>query len=158
MLPHFMAFSYGSGNGEVFPLASTKPRFATIVLSSLLISAAPAFAHHSFNAEFDGAKCADFTGTLTGYDWENPHAYFNLDIKDDGGAVSSWTFEAVSVAWMKRSGTQRRDFIDNIGKVVKVRACLAKNGTKRAAAETIKTPDGRTLRVGTDYEHGESPN
>jgi hypothetical protein len=41
---------------------------------------------------------------------------------------------------------------------VKVRACLAKNGTKRAAAETIKTPDGRTLRVGTDYEHGETTN
>jgi len=44
-----------------------------------------------------------------------------------------------------------------MGKMVTVRACLGKSATaKRAAAETVKMPDGRTLRVGSDYEHGEN--
>jgi hypothetical protein len=119
----------------------------------LLLLALSAFAHHSFTAEFDASKCVDFIGTLTSYDWENPHAYFNVDVKD-GSSTTVWSFQTVSLAYMKRSGTQRRDFVDIVGKTVTVRACPSKNGAKRAAAETIKTPDGKTLRVGDDYEHG----
>jgi len=118
----------------------------------LFLAAAPAFAHHSFIAEFDGDKCVDMTGTFTKFEWDNPHGYFYLDVKDDKSAVVSWTFETVSLAWLKRSGTTRQDFEDAVGKVVTVRACLAKNGSPRAAAETLKMPDGRVLRVGTDYE------
>jgi hypothetical protein len=128
---------------------------AAAVALGLFSFAVPASAHHSFVAEFDSTKCTDITGTLTKFEWENPHGYFYMDAKDAGGNVASWSFETVSIAWLKRSGTQRQDFIDNVGKVITVRACLAKNGTKnRAAAETLKTADGRMLRVGTDYEHG----
>ena len=37
---------------------------AAIVCGAVLL-AAPAFAHHSFAAEWDSTKCRDFTGTLT---------------------------------------------------------------------------------------------
>ena len=97
------------------------------------------------------------TGTLTKVDWENPHVYFYVDLKDADSQVTPWSFEAVSVAYLKRSGIQKQDFLDNVGKAVTVRACLGKSGSsKRAAAETIKMPDGRTLRVGSDYEHGQN--
>src|SRR5260370_40951314 len=43
-------------------------------------AAMPASAHHAFAAEFDKDKCADFSGTLTNIDWENPHAYFTMDV------------------------------------------------------------------------------
>src|ERR1700722_1628008 len=119
-----------------------------------LFMALPAFAHHTFSVEYDKDKCSDMTGTLTNVDWQNPHVYFNVDLKDANNQVASWTFEAVSTAYLKRSGIQRQDFIDNVGKVVTVRACLRKNSDlKRAAAETVKIADGRTLKVGSDYEH-----
>lgn len=128
-------------------------RSLSVAIIVLFCSALPVFAHHSFTAEFDGAKCANMTGTLTKIEWENPHGYFYMDIKDADGSSASWTFETVSIAWLKRSGTQRQDFLDNIGKVVTVRACLAKSASKnRGAAETLKMADGRTLTVGTDYE------
>jgi hypothetical protein len=120
-----------------------------------LFLAIPSYAHHSFAAEFDATKCADFNGTLTSLEWQNPHGYFHVDVKGPSGAVESWTFQTVSIITLKRSGTQRKDFEDNIGKAVYVRACLAKNGVKnRAAAETLKLSDGQLRIVGQEVEHG----
>jgi hypothetical protein len=119
----------------------------------LLVAAVPASPHHSFAAEFDANKCMDLTGTFVSFEWQNPHGYFHLDVKDASGSVTAWTFETVSLSTLKRSGTERKDFTDNVGKTVTVRACLAKNGAKnRAAAETIKLSDGQVHRIGQDVE------
>ena len=130
-------------------------RFASVLLAvfGLLAARNSAAAHHSFAAEFDANKCMDLTGTFASFEWQNPHGYFHLDVKEPNGNVTSWTFETVSLSTLKRSGTERKDFADNIGKTVTVRACLAKNGTKnRAAAETIKLSDGQVHRIGQDVE------
>jgi hypothetical protein len=124
-----------------------------LAVLGLLASALPLSAHHSFAAEFDANKCMDLTGTFTSFEWQNPHGYFHLDVKDPNGNVTAWTFETVSLSTLKRSGTERKDFADSVGKTVTVRACLAKNGEKnRAAAETIKLPDGQVHRIGQDVE------
>jgi len=129
------------------------PAFLLILVLS---AAAPAFAHHTFSIEYDVTKCSNMTGTLTKLDWENPHVYFHIDIKDANNQVSSWSFESLSVAYLKRAGIERLDFLDNIGKVVTVRACLARGSATRAAASTLKLADGRTLKVGSDYENGQN--
>ena len=128
---------------------------AVVVGIGLLVLAVPSYAHHSFAAEFDAKKCADFTGTLTSIEWQNPHGYFHVDVKNADGAVEPWTFQTVSIITLKRSGTSRRDFLDNVGKNIYVRGCLAKNGVKyRAAAETMKLTDGQLRIVGQEVERG----
>ena len=128
---------------------------AAVAAIGLVFLAVPSYAHHSFAAEFDATKCADFTGTLTAIEWQNPHGYFHVDVKNASGVVEPWTFQTVSIITLKRSGTSRRDFLDNVGKPVFVRGCLAKNGVKnRAAAETMKMSDGQVRIVGQEVERG----
>ena len=119
-----------------------------LMLFGLAFNGLPAFAHHGFQAEFDGSKVIYITGTLTRLEWENPHAYFWVEAKDDKGKVTTWAFEGASPIAVKRTGTVRADFTSNIGKTVTVRAVPGKDGTAKGAAETIKLPDGREVVVG----------
>jgi hypothetical protein len=92
---------------------------AVIVASALAGVLPPALrAHHSFAAEWDATKCREFTGTLTRLDWQNPHPYFFVDIKDASGKVENWSFQAYSPVTLRRNGTDRQVFLDNINKEV----------------------------------------
>ena len=79
---------------------------ATVALA-LCATASPSMAHHSFAAEWDSKKCRDFTGTLTRLDWQNPHPYFYIDVKDAAGTVEHWSFQAYSPVTLRRNGTDR---------------------------------------------------
>ena len=122
---------------------------AAAIICGLFVGATPSSAHHSFAAEFDGKNCRDFTGTLTKLDWQSPHAYFYMDVKDANGKVENWSFQTYALITLRRSGTDRQVFIENIGKEVWVRGCVAKNGKERyAAAGTLKFSDGVLRQVG----------
>ena len=122
---------------------------AAVMTCGLVLVAAPTFAHHSFDAEFDGRNCKEFTGKLTKLDWQSPHPYFYINIKDATGQVQNWSFQTYAPITLRRNGTERQVFIDNIGKEVWVRGCLARNGkTNYAAAGTMKFPDGVLRQVG----------
>src|SRR3954464_5346198 len=90
-------------------------------------TAMPLAAHHSFAAEWDSTNCREFTGTLTKIDWQNPHPYFYVDVKDASGKVENWSCQAYSPVTLRRNGTDRKVFLDNVGKDVWVRGCLARN-------------------------------
>lgn len=121
-----------------------------VALLVLLITvASTTAAHHSFAAEWDANNCRDFSGTLTKIDWQNPHPYFFVDVKDTSGKVASWSFQAYSPITLRRNGTDRQVFLDNVGKEVRVRGCLAKNGKPNAAAAgTLRFTDGVLRQVG----------
>jgi hypothetical protein len=111
--------------------------------------ALPSAAHHSFAAEFDAGNCRDFTGTLTALDWQSPHAYFYLDVADDEGNVENWSFQTYALITLRRNGTGRQLFMENMGKQIWVRGCLARNGRERyAAAGTLRFTDGVLRQVG----------
>jgi hypothetical protein len=125
----------------------------------LLGTAVPSYAHHGFNVEFDASKCMDLHGTLTNLTWENPHAYFDMEVKDDSGKAMSWHLEMITPNALKRNGTTRQDFEANMGKLIWARACPARAGAgeTRGAAEYIKMADGIIRIVGQVPERNMTP-
>jgi len=119
----------------------------------LSLAAAPASAHHAFAVEFDAKACADVTGVLTRFNYDNPHAYIFLDVKNGGGQVEEATFQLSSTSNLRRGGATPAVLNANVGKEVVVRGCASRNGEKnRYAASFIKLADGTVQRLGQDVE------
>ena len=68
-------------------MRSTLVSFAAL---RLVLTAAPARAHHSFEAEYDSRRTITLTGVVTKLDWINPHAYVFLDAKGEDGTVKNY--------------------------------------------------------------------
>ena len=54
-----------------------------------------------------------------------------IAIKDASGKVENWSFQTYAPITLRRAGNDRQLFVDNIGKEVWVRGCLARNGTSK---------------------------
>ncbi len=120
---------------------------AVALIAGVLLVPAPSLAHHSFAAEFDGTKCREFTGTLTKLEWANPHGFFYVDVKGANGEVEHWSFQTYALITLRRAGNGREIFLENIGKEVWVRGCLARNGREHyAAAGTLRFASDGILR------------
>ena len=103
------------------------------VLALLLAAAAPALAHHSFDAEYDSNKVANISGFVTKVDWQNPHAFVYIDAADDKGAVKSFRVEMGPPYALVRGGW-KKDTVKVGDKVTVEGAALAKDGSNAAGS------------------------
>jgi hypothetical protein len=71
--------------------------------SSLLVLAAPSFAHHAWRG-YDMKKLSTLKGTVTGFDFGNPHVWMNLDVTNDKGDVEKWGVGGPSPSRMANAG------------------------------------------------------
>jgi Family of unknown function (DUF6152) len=81
--------------------------FPAAVVLLLLPLAGSTFAHHGFVSWFDMSRSVTVKGTVTSFDWTNPHAYIYLDVKDDKGAIVKWSAELGAIAMLTRAGWKR---------------------------------------------------
>ena len=75
---------------------------------ALVAWASPGSAHHSF-AQFDNSRSVTLTGTVTSFQWTNPHGYLEIDTDAaPGGAAKHYVFELTSPNMMSRGGWTSR--------------------------------------------------
>jgi hypothetical protein len=120
--------------------------------SALLLAALPSLAHHSFAAEYDGAKQSTIKGTVTQVEWINPHSWVHVDVTDENGKVAQWSCETAPPNILYRQGW-RRDSLKP-GDMVVVEGFLAKDGSHTMSARSVLTSDGKKLFAGSPTDGG----
>ena len=116
-------------------------------VAGLLVSVMPASAHHAFAAEFDAKKGIKVTGTITKLEWTNPHAWLYVNVKDESGKLTNWSFELGSPNGLVRQGWRRTSLKE--GDQVTIEGFLAKDGSNTANAHSVTLPDGRKVFAGS---------
>jgi Family of unknown function (DUF6152) len=120
--------------------------YLLILATELCIIASPVLAHHSFAADYDASKPVTVRGTVTKFEWMNPHARFYLDVKDDSGAITNWEFELGSPNTLMKSGWTRNSL--KIGDEVVVKGCRSKDYSNHGNATSILSGDGKVILSG----------
>jgi hypothetical protein len=103
-----------------------------LAVAALAVATGNAGAHHSVAGQFDAAKPAKITGTITKVDWINPHVYIHIDVPDDTGAVTTWRLESLPTAMMRKAGLTSELLISG-GQKVTAETILARDGTEHLA-------------------------
>jgi len=122
---------------------------AAFAFLALLSIGAPVWAHHAFTAAFDNSKSMTVTGVLSRVEWQNPHVWFYVDVKDANGAVTNWGFETASPNHLRNQDAGlRQDFLTNIGKAMTVSGYPAKGSEHKASASSVTFASGKILKMG----------
>ncbi len=107
--------------------------------------AAPALAHHSF-ALFDNQKTLTLDGTVTEFQFTNPHSWLEIDVPETEGGkltIKHWSLEMNNRVGLRRSGWRAKTL--QKGDKVKVNMHPMRDGSSAGQLTTVVTADGRTL-------------
>jgi uncharacterized protein DUF6152 len=134
-------------------------RYTALFLTAALmltIAAIPSIAHHSFAAEYDASKPVTLTGKVTKVEWQNPHTFFYVDVKDEKtNQVANWAVELGSPNSLMRLGWTRNSM--KIDDVVTIQGSLAKDGSKLVNARNVSLAStGQKLLTGSSGGDGEA--
>ena len=127
-------------------MTTTRARMGAAILALLgLAATAPAYAHHSF-AMFDNNHETKIAGTVTEFEWTNPHIYITLNVDDGKGGTKAYTVEGASPGILNRIGW-KFNLIKPGDKLLMVIAPL-RSGEPGGLLKEVKLPSGQVMNNG----------
>jgi hypothetical protein len=112
-----------------------------LFVALLLVSALSA--HHS-TAEYDLTRPAVVTGTVTRFEWANPHSHIYLDSAAPDGTTEPWVIEIDSPRALERQGWSKHRL--KPGDKITCSGARAKDGSPRMRCTQVALADGTLLQ------------
>jgi len=115
----------------------------SLLILTGLLAATGAPAHHSVVAEYDVDRPVSISGSIKRVEWQNPHIWYYIDVKDKDGAVSEWGVSGGAPGQLMRREITKD--VLQIGAVVSVEGFQARDGSKNMTGRQVTFSDGRNV-------------
>jgi diphthamide biosynthesis methyltransferase len=102
------------------------------------------FAHHG-TAAYETTQETTVKGTVTDFEFINPHTLIFLDVKNDKGDVEHWQVDAQSPNQLTRDGWTKNSL--KPGDQIAVTGFLAKNHSNILRFLKVVLPNGREIKA-----------
>jgi hypothetical protein len=117
--------------------------FTALVFCCSALSVDSASAHHAWPVNMD--RLVTVQGTVTGFDWSNPHPMISIDVVAADGSIEKWNIGGPAINRMERNGWSR----DTVkpGDVVTGTGFQFLNGEKIIRLERVILADNSEILV-----------
>ncbi|MEO6341143.1 MAG: DUF6152 family protein [Caulobacteraceae bacterium] len=115
---------------------------AVAATCALVAVSAPALAHHS-GAMFDRTKRVTIVGTVTEFQYTNPHSWLHVSGAGPDGKTADWGFEAEGPSTLMRAGIKARTF--KPGDKVTVVGSPMRDGRPAGSLISVTMADGTVI-------------
>src|SRR5579863_4643467 len=105
-----------------------------------LLASSPLVAHHG-EANYDTDKVVSVKGTVTEFQFINPHTLITVEVKNDKGEIEKWSCEARSPGMLVRVGGWDKNTLKP-GDVITVFGYRARNGSPVMRLQRLTLADG----------------
>jgi hypothetical protein len=124
-----------------------KVRLVTNLMVAFLTLAmgGAAFAHHGA-AAYDTAKSVTVKGTVTDFQFTNPHVLIFIDSKDEGGNVQKWQGELTSPNHLARAGWTKSTI--KVGDQITLTGNPANSGASNLWLRKVLSSSGTEIKTG----------
>ena len=122
-----------------------KPFVLFTIVVGLLVVSGPTFAHHG-TANYDMTKVVTLKGTVTDFQFINPHTLILFDVKNEKGIVEHWQAEATSPNHLVRAGWTKN--IVKSGDEITISGFRAKNGSTVMRFQKMVLANGQEITEG----------
>ena len=119
----------------------------TITYAAGLLLALPVAGHHS-DAGLDMESTVEIAGTVTEFNWRNPHVYFTVETPGEAGEAVEWTLQMGSALVLSRRGWTRETL--SAGDRITVGVHAAVDGRPYGIPESIEKEGGIGLSMTAD--------
>lgn len=107
--------------------------------------AAPAAAHHSFAPHYDPDNIVTVTGTVTEFQFRNPHSLVLIEATNAAGGTDVWTCETNAAGGLRRQGFSPEMLTP--GETVNITGAAARRDPTGCRVYSIVKADGSRLQL-----------
>ena len=113
------------------------------IAASAVVVGVPALAHHSF-ASYDVTQQKLVEGTVTQWNYNNPHSWLMIEAPDANGEMKTWSFEGAAIVHAARQGVNGTTY--KKGEKIKVIMHPMRDGRNAGALCFVMKEDGTFTR------------